>query len=180
LKQTAAAPIHDTAASAGTHVEVIPVMTTHIPTVRDVMTSSAATLNVSDHLDLARDIMTIGRIRHLPVVLDGRVVGIVSQRDLFRAAISSALKADPAAQLEWLSKIPICDVMSKPVYTAQANWPLRRAVNLMLEKRIGCLPVVGDGTLIGLLSESDCLRLLAEQLGRDDPASVEHHEAVQP
>lgn len=144
------------------------------------MTSSAATLNVSDRLDLARDIMTIGRIRHLPVVLDRRVVGIVSQRDLFRAAISSALKAAPSAQLEWLSKIPICDVMSKPVYTAQASWPLRQAVNLMLEKRIGCLPVVEDGTLIGLLSESDCLRLLAEQLRRDDPASVEQHEAVQP
>src|SRR6185369_10266602 len=153
---------------------------THIPTVRDVMTSSAATLNVSDRLDLARDIMTIGRVRHLPVVLDGRVVGIVSQRDLFRASISSVLKAAPAAELDWLSKIPICDVMSKPVYTAQASWPLRRAVNLMVEKRIGCLPVVEDGTLIGLLSESDCLRLLVERLGHGDAASGDQPETVRP
>lgn len=155
-------------------------MTTHIPTVREVMTASPATLNVTDRLDLARDIMTIGRVRHLPVVLDERVVGIVSQRDLFRAAISSALKAAPKVELEWLSKIPICDVMAAPVYTAEADWTLPRAVNLMLEKRIGCLPVLEGGELVGLLSESDCLRFLAQRLGQSDARSVDDKKAVQP
>ena len=155
-------------------------MTAHIPTVREVMTTSPATLNVTDRLDLARDIMTIGRIRHLPIVLDGRVVGIVSQRDLFRAAISSALKAAPSAQLEWLSRIPICDVMTAPVYTARADWPLRQAVNLMLEKRIGCLPVVEDRDLVGLLSESDCLRFLAERLTAPEAVLAPEEKSVRP
>jgi CBS domain-containing protein len=122
--------------------------------------------------------MTIGRIRHLPVVLDGRVVGIVSQRDLFRAAISSALKASPSVQLDWLSKIPICDAMTAPVYTAEPDWSLRRAVALMLEKRIGCLPVVERGEVIGLLSESDCLRFLGERLFSAETASNDGDEVV--
>jgi len=153
-------------------------MTTQNATVREVMTSDPAVLNVTDRLDLARDIMTIGRVRHLPVALDGRVVGIVSQRDLLHAAISSVLKAAPSAQLEWLGKIAICDVMSAPVYTAQADWPLRQAVSLMLEKRIGCLPVIADGELVGLLSESDCLRHLAHALRSANPAALPEQPAA--
>ena len=132
--------------------------------VREVMTPEVATLKVSDHLDLAHDVMTLGRIRHMPVLAGEQVVGIVSQRDLFRAAVSSVLDFRPAAEREWLRRIRVEEVMTKTVETAAPNWSITTAVNLMLDKKIGCLPVVEDGHLIGMLSESDCLRLLARLL----------------
>jgi acetoin utilization protein AcuB len=138
--------------------------TSAVPSVREVMATDVGTLTASDHLDLAHDIMTLGRIRHMPVLAGGRLVGIVSQRDLFRAAVSSVLNFRPAAEREWLAKIRVEEVMTRAVTTAAPEWPIRRAVDLMLEKKIGCLPVVENDHLLGLLSESDCLRWLAQLL----------------
>lgn len=133
--------------------------------VSDVMTTEVATLEASDHLDLASDIMTLGRIRHMPVTRDGKLVGILSQRDLFRGAVSSALQFRPSAEREWLAKIRVSEVMTTDVVTAEPDWPVRHAVDVMLEGRFGCLPVVDEqDRLVGLLSETDCLRLLATYL----------------
>ncbi len=133
--------------------------------VRELMSRDVVTLHTHDNLDIAGDIMTLGRIRHLPVVRDHAVIGMLSQRDLFRGAISSALRFRPGAERQWLAKIPVKDVMASPVITIGPDAPIRDAVELMIDKRIGCLPVVEDGRLVGLVSESDCLRLLAELLG---------------
>jgi len=132
--------------------------------VGEVMRLEVVTLAPEDRLDVASDIMTLGRIRHMPVVAHDQVVGILTQRDLFRAAISSVLNFRPAAEREWLGKIHVAEVMTRPVTTARSDWPMRQAVDLMMEQVIGCLPVVDDGRLVGLLSESDCLRLLARLL----------------
>ena len=133
--------------------------------VGDVMTTEVVTLDAGDHLDLASDIMTLGRIRHMPVVHDGKLVGILSQRDLFRGAISSVLQFRPAAEREWLAKIRVEEVMTKHVVAAEPDWPIKRAVGVMIEGRFGCLPVVDeDNRVVGLLSETDCLRLLARHL----------------
>lgn len=132
--------------------------------VRDFMRREVATLEASDHLDLADGLMRLGRIRHLPVVSGEKVVGIVSQRDLFRAAVSSLLQLGYAAEREWLAQIPVGAVMTPHVFTVPPSASLRIAVGIMAEKRIGCLPVVEDGRLVGLLSESDCLAHLAHLL----------------
>jgi CBS domain-containing protein len=132
--------------------------------VADAMQREVVTMTPDERLDLASDLMTLGRIRHMPVVVGGEVVGMLTQRDLFRAAISSVLELRPSAEREWLRKIHIAEVMTQPVLTARADWLLRRAVDVMTEHRIGCLPVVEEGRLVGLLSESDCLRLLARLL----------------
>jgi CBS domain-containing protein len=146
--------------------------TTHV---REVMTEEVVSLDAADHLDLASDIMTLGRIRHMPVLSAGRLVGILSQRDLFRAAISSVLRFRAAAEREWLAGIRVGEVMTRNVATAWPEWSIRQAVDLMLEKKIGCLPVVADGRLVGLLSESDCLGLLAQMLAR-----AEHNNGCPP
>jgi CBS domain-containing membrane protein len=133
--------------------------------VRDLMQTEVATLKVNDSLGLADDIMQLGRIRHLPVVsAENKVVGIVSQRDLFRAAVSSVLGMRKATEREWLGRIPVRDVMTGRVATVPPTAPVRQAVEIMLEKRIGCLPVVENEVLVGLISESDFLRLLARVL----------------
>jgi CBS domain-containing membrane protein len=132
--------------------------------VRDLMERDVLTLDNSDTLDLADDLMRLGRIRHMPIVSGGQLVGIVSQRDLFRAAVSSVLGFRRTAERDWLAQIATRDVMTTNVFTIAPDAPMRSAVELMLAKRIGCLPVVEKGALIGLLSESDCLRYLGHLL----------------
>jgi CBS domain-containing membrane protein len=132
--------------------------------VRDLMEREVVTLEAGDSLDLADDIMRLGRIRHLPIVARGQLVGILSQRDLFRAAVSSLLQLHRSAEREWLAHVPVQAVMTAPVVTAEPAMPVRTAAEIMAAKRIGCLPVVEDGKVVGLLSESDCLRYLIHVL----------------
>jgi len=83
---------------------------------------------------------------------------------LFRAAVSSVLRLQPQAEREWLAKIRVREVMTPEVVCVTPDTPVRRAVDLMIERRIGCVPVVEDGKLVGLLSESDCMHYLARLL----------------
>ena len=134
--------------------------------IREIMQREVATLRVTDTLGLADDIMELGRIRHLPVVSGGDVVvGIVSQRDLYRAAVSSMLQMSRSEERQWLGKIPLINVMSSKVVTVAPDATMHLAVELMLSNRIGCLPVIEYGKLVGLVSETDCLRHLAHVLG---------------
>jgi CBS domain-containing protein len=133
--------------------------------VRDLMQREVVTLRVTDSLGLADDIMRLGRIRHLPVLSDQTVVGVVSQRDLYRAAVSSVLQMHARSERDWLAKIPVQSVMAGQVVTIAPDDTVHTAVERMLEHRIGCLPVIEHGTLVGLVSETDCLRYLARVLG---------------
>lgn len=139
-------------------------MTTDEAKVRDLMATELVTLNRDDHLNVAADLMNLTRVRHMPVVSRERLVGILSQRDLFRAALSSALHFRPLAEREWLAKIRVSEAMTSNVVSAGPEWSIRQAVDVMLERRIGCLPVVEHDRLIGLLSETDCLQLLRRML----------------
>jgi CBS domain-containing protein len=140
--------------------------------VRQLMQREVVTLGASDTLDLADDIMRLGRIRHLPVT-DGRhLVGILSQRDLYRAAISSMLQLGRAEEQRFLAKVPVRAVMTPAPYTIAPDASARTAVGLMVEQKIGCLPVVEDGKLVGLLSETDCLRYLEHVLEIADAKGV--------
>jgi acetoin utilization protein AcuB len=134
--------------------------------VQDLMTTEVVTLEACDSLDLVDDIMRLGRVRHMPVLSDGRLVGLVSQRDLFRAGISSVLHFRRAAEQEWLARISVREVMTPGVFTIQPDAPIGNAIDIMLAKHIGCLPVVDGDKVVGILSETDCLRHLARVLAR--------------
>jgi CBS domain-containing membrane protein len=99
------------------------------------------------------------------VLSAGIVVGVVSQRDLYRAAVSSMLQLSRSAEHDWLGQIPVRSVMSPNVITVAPDATVHEAVGLMLTNRIGCLPVVERRKLVGLVSETDCLRHLARVLG---------------
>ena len=148
-------------------------------TVRDLMETEVVTLNSTDTLSLADDIMRLGRIRHLPVVSGKRLVGILTQRDLFRAAISSVLRLRPAAERDWLLKIHVSEVMTSAVVSVAPSASIRSAVMLMVEKQIGCVPVVADDALVGLLTETACLRYLGHLLDLSD-AKLHLPEASEP
>jgi CBS domain-containing protein len=136
----------------------------HDMRVSDLMEHDVLTLDCNDSLDLVDDLMRLGRIRHMPILSEGQLVGIVSQRDLFRAAISSVLRFRPEAERDWLAQIAVRQVMTTSVFTVTPDASMRSAVELMIAKRIGCVPVVEKGAVVGLLSESDCLRYLAHVL----------------
>jgi CBS domain-containing protein len=128
------------------------------------MQTDVVTLGMSETLDLADDLMRLGRIRHLPVTNGGRVVGILSQRDLFRAGMSSLLQLRPTTEQQFLAKVPVVTVMTPAPHTIGPDASIRTAIRLMLERKVGCLPVVEDGMLVGLIAEGDCLRYLEHVL----------------
>ncbi len=132
--------------------------------VRDVMTQQVTTLKRNDQLSLANDIMQLGRVRHLPVLDDdGRLAGILSQRDLFRGALAHALGYGHHAQRKMLDSLLVKEVMSSDVITTRPDTPLVEAARVLLERKIGCLPVVEGEQLVGILTEADFVAIFARK-----------------
>jgi len=125
--------------------------------IKDVMVKEVATLDINDELSLANDIMRLGRIRHLPVVEGTRLAGIISERDLFRSSLAQALGYGTEATRDLMKKLRIKDVMVQKVTTVSAEMELCEATRLMVELKIGCLPVVDGDRLVGLITETDIL-----------------------
>jgi acetoin utilization protein AcuB len=134
-------------------------------TVKEVMVKEIATLDVNDELSLAHDIMRLGRIRHLPVVDGSRLVGIVSERDLFRSSLAQALGYSGPDSRNQMKALRIKDIMVKEVTTISPEAKLYDAVKLMIDKKIGCLPVVEDDRLVGLITETDIMRQYLQVCG---------------
>jgi CBS domain-containing membrane protein len=135
--------------------------------VRDIMIDEVTTLKRNDQLTLADDIMRLGRIRHLPVLDDDgkQLVGIVSQRDLFRGALAQALGYGAHAQRKMLETLLVKEVMTIDLITTTPDTPLVEAARILMERKIGCLPVVADGRLAGILTEADFVALVARKSG---------------
>jgi CBS domain-containing membrane protein len=131
--------------------------------VRDLMTKEVTTLRRNDKLSIADDVMRLGRIRHLPVLDDEeQVVGIVSQRDLFRGALARALGYGAHAQQKLLGQLLVKEVMTNDPTTIAPDAPLAEAARVMLKGKIGALVVIEDGRLVGILTEADFVRRFAE------------------
>ena len=127
--------------------------------VSEVMQTEVATLTIHDRLDLADEVMRLGRVRHMPVLEGTKLVGIVSNRDLLAASLSRVLDFAATDRRTFLRSIEISEVMSHDLITAPPDATLREVAELMLRHRIGCIPVVkSDGTLIGLVTETDLLK----------------------
>lgn len=131
-------------------------------TVRDIMTTEVTTLGRNDSLQFVKDIMTLGRVRHFPVIDDGKVVGVVSQRDLYKASLGSVMKYGEKAQRAFLEGIAVKEVMCEPVITISPYASVKEAARLMMEKKIGCLPVLEGPKLVGIVTETDMLKLVVE------------------
>jgi len=131
--------------------------------VADVMTRDVRTLGPNDRLALADELMKQGRFRHVVVVDEGRVVGVVSQRDIFHGAVAWSLGHGRKAHERLLASSPAKDVMASSVVTVDPEATLAEAAALLREHKIGCLPVVAGDELVGILTEGDFLALLARR-----------------
>jgi CBS domain-containing membrane protein len=130
--------------------------------VRDLMTANVVTLSAGQSLPAARELMKLKRVRHLPVVDDaGRLVGLVTHRDLLEAAISSLAPLDAEEVDELQLKVPVARIMREQVWTIGPDDPADAAARLMLDNRIGCLPVVTQQQLVGIITGADLVEAAA-------------------
>jgi CBS domain-containing protein len=140
----------------------------------EIMTTSVITVSLSTTLAEARSTMKEHRIRHLPVVNEGgEMVGLLTQSDVLAAADSILRDAEnriPARE------ISIKDVMVTKIATVDENASLRQAALFLEKHRIGCLPVVTDDKLVGIITDTDFVGVainLLEQLEELEPVEPE-------
>lgn len=129
--------------------------------VRDIMETKLVTISANERLSMVEDIMTLGRVRHMPVVQGGRLVGVVSERDLLRASLSVLSEHRDAERRAFLHVVEISRVMSTPPVVIGPDATIEAAALLMADKKIGCLPVVAGEELVGMVTETDVLRWVA-------------------
>jgi acetoin utilization protein AcuB len=135
--------------------------------VRDSMTREVVTLSPQTTAAEALALCREKGIRHLPVMEEGRLAGIVSDRDLRSATPALG----DSARAEARQRIQVWGVMVRDVLTAHPEDPIEQAANTMRENKIGCLPVLEAGELVGILTTSDVMEALVYLIGAHEPGS---------
>jgi acetoin utilization protein AcuB len=130
------------------------------------MTRPVITVRPETPIQEALNLMRTEHIQRAPVVDGrGRLVGMVSERDLLHASPSEATSLSMWEVHYLLSKITIERVMTRDVVTITENTPIEEAARLMADHNVGGLPVVRDGELVGIISETDLFKIFLELLG---------------
>ena len=134
-------------------------------TVRELMSTELVTLTEDETLAHAQRCMARGRIRHLPVVRDGKLVGLLTHRDLLAASFSIFAEVDRGEQRRIFGTVTVVEAMHRDVVTVSPELAVREAARILLENKYGCLPVVDRaGDLLGIVTEADFLRLTVRLL----------------
>lgn len=130
--------------------------------VREVMTTRVATVSMDDRLNVIKEIFEQAHFRHLLVLEEDLLVGVISDRDMLRA-ISPYLDTDAemTRDTETLNR-RAHQIMSRHPVTIAPDQTLRAAARLMLEKHVSCLPVLENGALVGIVSWKDLLGVMLE------------------
>jgi len=133
--------------------------------VGDLMTTDVVTLTEDETLAHAQRCMARGRIRHLPVVRDDRLAGLITHRDLLAASFSIFAEVEPNEQRRIFSTVRVVEAMHRDVVTVSPDLGVSQAARILLENKYGCLPVVDDeNRLLGIVTEADFLRLTVHLL----------------
>lgn len=120
----------------------------------------------TDNLAVVNQMMFEKKIRHLPVIDkdDGTLQGIISQRDLIKHGLFATEELSGQMQEDFLSKTRVNFAMVRDVETVDIDLNLEEAADLMIENKFGCLPVLEDDHLVGILTESDFVQFVRRQL----------------
>jgi acetoin utilization protein AcuB len=131
--------------------------------VRDRMSKHPLTIHEGETISAAHHYMEEQKVRHLPVVNKaGETVGLVTEEDLLKAEPSSATSLSVWEIHSLLDRVKVKAVMVRDLITTTEDTPIEEAAHLMLEHKIGCLPVMRDGKLVGIITESDMFRTFME------------------
>lgn len=138
--------------------------------VQERMTANPITATVNTSHSEAVGLMRQHRIRRLPVLDDaGRLVGIVVEKDILSTAPSPATTLSIYEVHMLLSKLRLADIMTTPALTVTEDCPVEEAAAIMVQRRIGCLPVMRGEALVGIITETDIFKTLAAALGAGEP-----------
>ena len=134
--------------------------------VRERMTANPIVVHPETSFQDALLLLREKKIRRLPVVdKHGNLVGIVVEKDLLRVSPSPATSLDVHEAHYLLSKLAIKDVMTRRVFTVRDDCPLEEAARIMIDHKIGSLPIVHDKKIVGIITETDVFKVMAEALG---------------
>lgn len=140
--------------------------------VRERMSTKPVTIRSDAPITEALRVMRQSQVRRLPVVDDaGQVVGIVSEKDLLYASPSPATSLSIYEMHTMLTQLPVTELMTKDIITVTPDTPLEEAARIMADNKIGGLPVmeqgelVGGPTLVGIITETDIFKVFLELLG---------------
>jgi acetoin utilization protein AcuB len=133
--------------------------------VRDWMTKEVVRVSGATSLREAAGLMKVRKIRHLPVVEGDRLIGIVTDRDVREAMPSHAVSLENHERQNLLDKVYVRDIMTARVVGVSPDVSIPKAAGLMCRNKIGCLPVLDEEALVGIITESDILRAVAEGAG---------------
>jgi CBS domain-containing membrane protein len=141
--------------------------------VKDIMTTEVFVLHATQTLELVRSLMRIKHVRHVPIVDEGNTfVGLMTHRDLLAQTISHLAEVDEDEQ-EYLDRhIHIVKTMKTDVLTADPEMDICSAISLLLDHKYGCLPVVSNGKLVGIVTEADFLNLTLGLLRKSESTCV--------
>ena len=133
--------------------------------VHDFMTRDPITVTPEVSHPDALALMRKHRIRRLPVISKGKLVGIVSEKDLLSNQPSQATTLSVYEIYSLLSRLHMQDIMVRPVMTVEGDCPMEEAACIMVARKIGCLPVMEGDRIVGIITETDVFRALVEVLG---------------
>ncbi len=137
------------------------------------MTSEVFVLHSAQTLELLRSLMRIKHVRHVPIVdPDNTFVGLMTHRDLLAQTISHLAEVDDEEQ-EYLDRhIHIMNIMKTDVTTVDPEMDVCNAITMLLDHKYGCLPVVTDGKLVGIVTEADFMKLTLDLLRKSESSCV--------
>ncbi|MBI4164183.1 MAG: CBS domain-containing protein [Acidobacteria bacterium] len=139
--------------------------------VRDFMTTDVTTLQDTDSLLDARMVFVRSSFRHIPVLHGRQIVGIVTEHDIRQHSPSLLTGVVQEEYNRVLETTPITRAMTKEPVSVTPEQPVFEAAQLLYSRRFGCLPVVEDGELVGIVTTSDMLRLLVQIIHSRGPAA---------
>ena len=133
--------------------------------IRDIMSTNVVAVSEDTSIHDARKIMKAHKIRRLPVLKKDKLVGLVTERMLLEASPSPATALSIHELHYLLAKMTVKDIMVRNPFTISPDMPAEEALQLGQEKGFGAFPVVEDGKLVGIATESDIVRIMTKILG---------------
>lgn len=131
--------------------------------ISEIMSQNLITLNLSDSLEDARKIFEEHAIRHIPIVENKEIVGMLSYSDLLKVGYADATDDNKNIDFSVFDWFTIKQVMAKDLYLVPSNSTVKEVGTLLADKDFHALPVVDDGELVGIVTSTDFIRFLVEQ-----------------
>jgi acetoin utilization protein AcuB len=139
--------------------------------VRKKMKKDLFSITKDERMTVAKKIMKEKNIRHLPVVDGKKLIGLVTNMDIRKAEASPATSLEIRELHYLLDKLTVGEIMTRNVIAISPDISIEEATTLLHDNKIGCLPVVEDGVLVGMITENDVMEILIEVMGMKEKGS---------